>query len=260
MLFAEGERPHPFGQIGIGEQKTPRRSAHCRCAQIPTLAASHSEKLIEIFGPQPGVDGLDGLCVEPCRGSDATISSAENKSMTAALQVKGHAHVHPWTQLCITEGKNIAPLIDGQAVARDADEDLLARTPPHVSGSRQSENRKRHEPRDGDRVALAPTGDERRDHYQDQRKHRRLHQVPALSGGKRGHLGGHGRGGRHELARRSRSVVEGHPKIIGHRAPLPIPMSRPLLISCGTRPDAAKRDRSRDFLEGADDPASDPAA
>lgn len=66
------------------------------------------------------------------------ISSAENKAVRATLQVKRRTR-HPVV-------KNITwPLIDSQAIARDANGDLSIRTPPENGGERKKAYPEKHD-------------------------------------------------------------------------------------------------------------------
>ena len=61
----------------------------------PTPAADHGEYLLELGSRQPGVDQQAVTSVrrvESCSGCNATISSAENKSALAAVQVQRSTH------------------------------------------------------------------------------------------------------------------------------------------------------------------------
>jgi hypothetical protein len=65
------------------------------CLQV-TPAADRGEKLIEIGGPQPGVDVALGRLVEPCSLGHTMISSAEHEVMGAGSQVQcGTHHLGP---------------------------------------------------------------------------------------------------------------------------------------------------------------------
>ena len=91
-----------------------------------TSVGDSGEKLIEVRGAQPGVDLVHRPRFERCCVGDAMISSADNKKMGAASQVKRRTHP-PHAQLRINQGINIPrPPIDSQAIARYANEDLSA--------------------------------------------------------------------------------------------------------------------------------------
>jgi hypothetical protein len=126
LLFSKCERTRVDDRLRIGEQNAPSRFA--RRGSARRSAATQAKQLVEIGRRQPGIDHLDGRRIERRRRTNAAIPAAQDEAATAGVEMECHPDVWPETQLRVSERVDVTAWSDGERIAVD-DEDVLLACP-----------------------------------------------------------------------------------------------------------------------------------